>query len=211
MNAQNTVSNLKRILALSVFVLFAANSSLLANTGDAVRAVLMAKDESIAIAAKGLSQKLKTDLVLKQVTIKFSKAEQYYVSDSQIGLKGEGTCRIDGEANDLPINFDVKIDIDKHSAADVRYVFLNMEGASGLTVEDVVTEKLLQKMKSDFKTENVVVALDYVGEATLENGDKGFNGTGEVRLNGMVWKKIEFSAKSGSEKSDVSITKYQIK
>lgn len=208
MNAQKTIFNLKRIFALSIFVLFAVGS-VSANGGDAASAVSIAKDESIAIAAKSLSKKMQSDLVLKTVSVKFSKAEQYFISDSLVGLRGEGTCRIDGEANDLPINFDVKIDVNKHSAADVRYVFLNMQAEAGLTIEDVLTEKLLQKIKNDFKTENVVIAVDYVGAA--ENDKENYKGWGEVKLNGLIWKKIEFDAKSGGEKSDVSIVKYQIK
>lgn len=208
MSSQKLIINLKKILALSIFVLF-ASSPLLANGGDAARAISIAKDESIAIASKSLSKKLQADLVLKTVSVKFNKAEQYYISNSLIGLKGEGTCRIDGEATDLPINFDVKIDVGKHNAADVRYVFLN-SGADS-TVEDAVTEKLLQKMKSDFKTEDIVIAVDYVKEATLEDGEEGFSGSGEVKLNGMIWRKVEFNAKAGNEKSDVSILKYQIK
>lgn len=210
MNSLNSNLNLKRLFALFVVTLLAAGS-ILANDNDSVRAVRISKDESISIAVKGLSKKLQTDLVLKQVSVKFTQAEQYFVSDSEIGLRGAGTCRIDGDANDLPINFDIKIDVSKRSTDDVKYVFLNMKGEAGLTVEDVVTEKLLEKMKSDFKTENVVVAIDYVNDATLENGEKGLNGGGEVRLNGMVWKKIEFSAKSSNDINDVLITKYQIK
>lgn len=210
MNSLNSILNLKKVFALLIIFSFAA-ISVLANDNDSVRAIRISKDESISIAAKGLSKKMQTDLASKQISVKFTKAEQYFISDSEIGLRGEGTCRIDGDANDLPINFDIKIDVNKRSADDVRYVFLNMKGEAGLTVEDVVTEKLLQKMKNDFKTENVVVAIDYVNDATLENGEKGLIGAGEVRLNGMVWKKIEFSGKNSDDIKDVSITKYQIK
>src|SRR6476620_11516489 len=128
MKSQNSHLNFKRLFSLMLFVLFAANTSLLANTGDAAGKARIGREESITIATRGLSKKLQTDLVLKEISVKFNKAEQYFVSNTQIGLRGEGTCRLDGEANDLPINFDVKIDVTKHAAAEVNYVFLNMEG-----------------------------------------------------------------------------------
>ena len=210
MNYINKISKIKALAITSfIMTLVAVQFPVVGNASKAVEK--LAKDESINIAAKSLSNKLKSDLVSKTVSVKFTKAEQYIVSDSEVGLRGEGTCRIDGDASELPINFDVKIDVAKRSAEDVRYVFLNMAADEGLTVEDVVTEKLLQKMKNDFKTENVVLAIDYISDETSVAGDKGFIGSGEVRLNGMVWKKINFEAKAGQEKTDVSIVKYQVK
>lgn len=207
MNYLNKISKIKALTIISFFMmLIAAQFPVVGNAGKV--AERLAKDESIAIAAKSLSKKLQSDLVSRTVSVKFTKAEQYIVSDTEIGLRGAGTCRLDGDASELPINFDVKIDVTKRAAQDVRYVFLNMGADVRLTVEDVVTEKLLQKMKNDFKTENVVVAIDYISD---ENGDKGFTGSGEMRLNGMIWKKISFEAKSGGEKTDVSIIKYQVK
>lgn len=205
------------------FVLFVANVSLLARTYDSSSAIKLGKKESVAIATRELTNKLQNDLVLQNVSVKFSKAEQYFISDKQIGIRGEGTCRLDNKANDLPLNFDVKIDVNKHSAIDVRYVFLNMEGAvnanSALTPEDVVTEKLLQQIKKDYKTENIVVAIEFLNDQTFENGEKGFTGGGEVQVNGMGWKKISFDVKaadsssssSSGEKSKLSIAKYLIK
>lgn len=192
--------------------LFVANVSLLANTGASAK---LGKAESVAIAVKGLSSKLRSDLVLKNVSVKFNKAEQYIISDTKVGVRGEGTVRLDGESNDLPMNFDVEIDAVKHSASDVKYVFLNVEGAteanSALTAEDVVTEKLLKKIRSDFKTENIVIAVDSLNAQTLENGDEGFAGAGEVQVNGMGWKKISFAVKADDDKTKISIIKYQIK
>lgn len=215
MNPRNTNFSFKSIALLMVFGLFVAQSSLLANTKDAPGVAKLGKAESIAIAAKGLSKKLQNDLVLQNVSVKFNKAERYLISDTQIGIRGEGTCRLDNKANDLPLNFDVKIDVNKHSALDVKYVFLNMEGAvdanSAVTNEDVVTEKLLQRIKNDYKTENIVIAVEYLNDQTLENGEKGLAGGGEIQVNGMGWQKISFDVKAGTDKSKFSIVKYLIK
>lgn len=199
---------LKKLIFISFLMIFAFQfTAFAADKEKAAPSARMSKDETVSIASKSLSSKLKSDLVSKTVAVKFTKAEQYFVSDTEIGLRGEGTCRLDGEANDLPINFDVKINVNKRAADDVRYVFLNMEAPAGLTIQDVVTEKLLEKLKSDFKTDNVVLAVDYVSDKNQENS---FNGSGEVRLNGMVWKKFSFDVQAGSSLEDLSITKYEI-
>src|SRR3712207_1614255 len=143
MNSQHTLFRFKVILSVMFFFLFASNTSLLANNNDAAGVVKLSKAESVAIASKELSKKLKSDLVLKNVSLKFNKTERYFISDTQVGIKGEGTARLDSDGSELPLNFDVTIDARKHSATDVKYVFLNMEGAvdanSVLTPEDLIT------------------------------------------------------------------------
>jgi hypothetical protein len=213
-NFHNRNLNLKKIFSLFFFVFCVANISTFANSADAATSVRLGKEESVAIAARSLSKKLQSDLALKNVSVKFSDAQSYVISRTEIGVKGEGICQFNGKGNDLPVNFDVKIDVSKRAATDVKYVFLNMEGAvdenSMVTAEDIVTEKLLQKIKSDYKTQNIVIALDYVNEQTLPGGEKGFTGAGEVRVNGMLWQKIVFDAKAGQEKAKLADIKYQI-
>jgi hypothetical protein len=213
-NFHNRNSDLKKIFSLFLFVFCVGNISLFARSADAVASARLGKAETVAIAVRSLSKKMQSDLAMKNVSVKFNETESYVISRTEIGIKGEGICRFNGNANDLPMNFDVKIDVAKRAATEVQYVFLNMEGAvdenSTVSAEDVVTEKLLQKIKNDYKTQNIVIALDYVNEQALPSGAKGFSGAGEVRINGMLWQKIVFDAKAGQEKAKVSDVKYQI-
>ena len=215
MLSHNTFLNLKRLAALLIFVLFTSNVSALANNKDTITFTKISKEESVSLASKCLSKKLQNDLILKSVSVKFNKIESYFISSKEIGIRGEGTCRLNDEANNLPLNFDVKIDVTKRAATDVKYVFLNMEGVtdanSSLTPEDVITEKLLQQIKSDYKTQNIVIAIDFLEGKPLDNGEKGFVGAGEIRLNGLDWKKINFDVKGDVETAKVSVVKYQIK
>lgn len=214
MKAHNIIIKFKSFAAVLIFVLAGLNFSVLA-ANDAVTFARISKEETVSLAVKSLSKKLQNDLMLKSVSVKFSKIEGYVISGRQIGIKGEGTCRLDGETNDLPLNFDVKIDVGKRAATDVKYVFLNMEGAtdanSTLASEDVITQRLLKQIKDDYKTENIVIAIDSLEEKSLENGEKEYVGTGEIRLNSFNWKKINFDVKGSLEKAKVSVVKYQIK
>lgn len=213
MNSHNTIFKFKKIVTLTLFALFVTSFSSIASANDAVASTRLAKAETIAIAAKGLSKKLQNDLALKNVSVKFNQTDSYVISKTQIGIRGAGICQFDGKSNDLPVNFDVKIDISKRAATEVKYVFLNMEGTvdanSTVTAEDIVTEKLLRQIKTDYKTENIVIAVDYVEDQASENGEKVYTGAGEVRMNGMEWRKISFDVKAGKEKG--SAVKYQIK
>jgi hypothetical protein len=115
----------------------------------------------------------------------------------------------------LPINFDVKINVNNKTLTDVAYNFVEaaedtVESNSLSENESFVTRQLLEKIKADFKTENIVVAIDYLNE-NLNNGAKAFTGAGEVRLGDMVWKKISFEIAAGGEnQTAAAAVKYKI-
>lgn len=180
-----------------------------------VSAAAMSREQTLTLAKQSLSQKLKNDLVLKDVAVKFNKIQSYDAVSNTVEIKGEGTCRLDGEVNDLPVYFEVKIDTNSQKAANVGYVFLNVEGAvttaSTVTVEDVMTNELLNRLKNDLKTEAVVVAIDFVNQETANGGEKQIFGAGEVKLNGLIWKKIAFEARIGESADSISNLKYQLK
>lgn len=180
-----------------------------------VSAAALSREQTLTLAKQSLSQKLKSDLVLKNVHVKFNKIQSYNQVSETVEIKGEGTCRLDSEVSDLPVYFEVTIDTNQQQASDVGYVFLNIEGvvdaASTVTTEDLMTNELLNRLKNDFKTENIVVAIDFVNQETVANSKKQIFGAGEVKLNGMIWKKINFEARLDQNADGVSNLKYQLK
>ncbi|HEX8367950.1 MAG TPA: hypothetical protein VF604_05370 [Pyrinomonadaceae bacterium] len=175
---------------------------------------MLGDDETFSIAARGLTRKMETDLVLNNIKVKFAKVERYSISKSQIGLRGAGSCQLGEEDSALPINFDVKINVNNKNVADVAYNFVEaeeiVESNSMSENETFVTRRLLEKIKADFKTENIVVAIDYLNDKNLDNGTKAFTGAGEIRLGDMVWKKISFEIAAGSENQTDAAVKYKI-
>ena len=175
---------------------------------------MLGDDETFSIAARGLTRKMETDLVLNNIKVKFAKVERYSISKSQIGLRGAGSCQLGEEDSALPINFDVKINVNNKNVADVAYNFVEaeetVESNSMSENETFVTRRLLEKIKADFKTENIVVAIDYLNDKNLDNGAKAFTGAGEIRLGDMVWKKISFEIAAGSENQTDAAVKYKI-
>jgi hypothetical protein len=199
---------------LLVFFLFTFSATVAtAKPGDAFTKTTLSADETYSIAARGLVKKMENDLVLNDIKVKFVKAERYAISKSQIGIRGEGSCQLGAEDNALPINFDVKINVNNRNIADVAYNFVEAEEAGESNSlsenETFVTRQLLEKIKADFKTENIVVAIDYLNE-NLNNGAKAFTGAGEVRLGDMVWKKISFEVAAESQNQNGATVKYKI-
>jgi hypothetical protein len=205
-------NSLKIFFLFFLFVFGAASAS--AKTNDVSGNAILSADETYSIAAKGLVKKMETDLVLTDIKVKFVKVERYAVSNRQVGIRGEGSCQLGAEDNALPINFDVKINVNNRNIADIAYNFVEAEDASESNSlsenETYVTRQLLEKIKSDFKTENIVVAIDYLNDKNMENGAKAFTGAGEIRLGDMVWKKISFEIVGNTENQEGAQVKYKI-
>lgn len=162
-------------------------------TIEASAKVLDSRTQNLAV--KALSQKLQNDLANSAVNVKFENAERYSVSKSQIGIKGSAICLLDENGEQLPINFDVKINTARFVVSDVAYDFAEPKttllGASG--ADDLLTRELLNKLSRDFKTTNIVISLDEVAEQNNLAAHNSISGAGEVRIGDFVWKKLEFN------------------
>ena len=200
---------------LLVFFLFTFGASTVAaETKDTLAKAVLNTEETYSIAAKGLTRKMETDLVLNNIKVKFLKVERYAISKSQIGLRGEGACQLSAEDNALPIHFDVKINAAAKNVVEVAYNFVEAEDAieansSVSENETYVTRQLLEKIKADYQTENIVVAIDFLNDRKLDNGAKTFTGAGEVRVGDLVWKKISFEIVAGTESQNAAV-RYKI-
>lgn len=202
---------------LLVFFLFTLSASTVAaETKDTSAKVLLNTEETYSIAAKGLTKKMETDLVLSDIKVKFLKVERYAISKSQIGLRGEGSCQLSAEDNALPIHFDVKINAAARNVTEVAYNFVEAEETDESNPvalsenETFVTRQLMEKIKADYKTENIVVAIDFLNDKNSDNGAKTFTGAGEVRVGDLVWKKISFEIVADRENQIGAAVKYKI-
>lgn len=210
MTTNKYFNKLRILLVFFLFTFSVATTSAAANSNDVSGTPILSADETYTIAARSLAKKMESDLVLSNIKVKFAKVERYAVSKSQIGIRGAGSCQLGAEDNALPINFDVKINVNNRNVADIRYNFVEAEETESNSLsenESFVTRQLLEKIKVDFKTENIVVAIDYLNDENLSNGAKAFKGGGEVRLGDMVWKKISFEIVAEGENQ---VVKYKI-
>jgi hypothetical protein len=211
----NRLRYLSQALFIFTALIFGANAAT-ANDVSGSTAAKLSVEETYSIAAHGLTKKMEADLVLNGVKIKFAKVERYAISNSKIGLRGEGNCRLGADDNPLPIHFDVKINALNKSVDEINYNFVDAEETvdnAAMTAEETfVTRHLMEKIKADFKKENIVIALDYLNEVgNSVSSAKTFSGAGEVRIGDLVWKKISFEVVASDENySAANSIKYQI-
>jgi hypothetical protein len=148
-----------------------------------------------SVVLTNLQKKLKTDLANESVSVKLNNVEEYKISKNKIGLKGNGFCLITSENNELPMTFDVKVNPNNLNVIEVQYDFAELTNSleyALLSNEEVLMKELMGKISQDYKTENVVIAIDGVEDVSSVTKQKEFTGIGEVRIGTLVWNKIKF-------------------
>lgn len=167
----------------------------------------LSEKETVNIAVKALAEKLQTDLVTERIDLRLDKVSSRNLSKSSAIVKG------DAFANNMPIHFDVKVNLSKSLVDEVRYDFLANENVeaeiSQADMQVTLTEALLKKLGADYKTENIVAAPDNFTPSKA-NGKTSFKGTGEVRLGDLDWKKIEFEIVGDEKGQKISEIKYKV-
>ncbi len=148
-----------------------------------------------SLVIKNLQKKLKTDLANENVSVKLNTVEEYKISKNQIGLKGNGFCLITSENNRLPMTFDVKFNPNNLSVTEIRYDFPELTATSEnapSSSEEFLTKELMGKISRDYKTQNIVIAIDGIEDVSGVTNRKEFTGVGEIRIGTLVWNKIKF-------------------
>lgn len=199
MNKQNNLFSFKGLL-LVAFCLFAFSSVFASATSE----------KRYRLVTKNLSQKLQSDLGNSNVKVNLTKVEEYKISENEIGLAGNGNCVL-ADDNQIPIRFEVKLNTVNQSVFDVVYDFVETSAAYAPTSsEDVLIKELMKRIKNDYKTENIVIAIDEVENVgNINNGEK-FLGVGEVRIGDLVWNKIKFDVTLDAETKKANKVVYKI-
>jgi hypothetical protein len=66
------------------------------------------------------------------------------------------------------------------------------------------------RISRDYKTANVVIAIDSVENVEAAAGEKKFLGAGEVRVGDLVWSRIKFDVVLNAETRKASKIVYKI-
>lgn len=150
-------------------------------------------EKNNSLIVKNLSKKLQNDLALKSVTVQLKNVEEYRISKSEIGFKGDAVCILEDKNNQLPITFDAKLDAANQSLTDIVYDFVEpVSEFAPSSNEEILMKELMKKISKDYKTDNIVIAVDGVENVSNVNNEKEFTGIGEVRIGDLVWNKVKF-------------------
>ena len=167
------------------------------------------KDKALSLLQQNLSNRLKAELLTENVTVKFTKVQQNELSNSEIYLIGDGLAVLPTEKTELPIKFKAEVNPVEEVVSDVEYTFVESDYAP-TTDEEVLMKHLLKKIAADYKTENVVIAIDAFETNQASGDQKEFKGIGEVRVGEFEWKRIDFDVVLNNE-NQASKVAYQLK
>lgn len=194
-NLKFVVTNFLLVIALSTVTILANNS--------------VADDKEVALITQNLSAKLKADLVSNNVSVVYKNIEKTQVSSTETIFKGDALAVVPSDNTQLPIKFEAKVNPVAEVVDDVVYAFVESNYAPS-TDEEFLMKHLLKKLAADYKTQEVVIAIDGFETQKAAENQNEFKGTAEVRVGELEWKKINFDVMMNG-KNEASKIEYNLK
>jgi hypothetical protein len=155
--------------------------------------VFALSEKNQQLVTQNLAKKLQSDLANDNVTVKLNNLKENTISKKELGLTGDAVCVLTADNRQFPIAFEVKINTINQSVVDVKYDFIEAVSEFAPSQnEEILMKELMKQISRDYKTENIVIAIDGFENVGNTTGEKKFLGVGEVRIGGMVWNKIKF-------------------
>lgn len=179
MNRQNNFFAFRTLFILSICLLTVSTSF------PAV------SEKNHQLLTKELSQRIRTDLSDNNASVELKKIKQYAISKNGIGLKGDEVC-VAGE-NRMSLQFDVRVNTPLQEVSEINYNFVeNAADYAPTSDEDILMKELMTQISRDYKTNNIVIAIDRVNDDGIVGGERKLTGIGEVRIGDLVWTNIKF-------------------
>ncbi len=145
------------------------------------------------LVTQNLSKKLQSDLANENLTVKLNNVEERKISANKVGLTGDAVCVLTEDNRQLPIEFEVTVNSANQSVLEVKYDFIATDSQFAPSQnEEILMKELMGQISRDYKTQNIVIAIDGFENVGNPVGEKKFTGIGEVRIGGMIWNKIKF-------------------
>ena len=175
-NIKFTITNFLLVLTFSVSAVFAGTAT---------------DNKALSLLEKNLSNRLKAELLTENVTVKFTKVQTNELSTSEVYLIGDGLAVLPSEKTELPIKFKAEVNPVEEVVSDVEYAFVESNFAP-TSDEEILMRHLLKKLAADYKTENVVIAIDGFETENILGNQKEYKGLAEVRVGDVEWQRIDF-------------------
>lgn len=173
--------------------------------------VFAASEKNQLLVTQNLSRKLQSDLGNDAVRVKLSNVKEHKISENEIGFKGDAVCIIADDEQQLAIQFEAKINSVNQSVSDVKYDFVeNASSYNPTSNEEILMKELMSKIKNDYKTENIVIAIDSVENVEGAPSERKFLGVGEVRIGDLIWNKIRFDVVLDAQSQKANKIVYQV-
>lgn len=162
--------------------------------------------QTVNMAVRGLSRKLQADLSLNKVNLKLGNVENQNISNEEVIVTGFGTVQ---NAKGISLTFDVVVNPVKAEIVNVAYDIVSpvaLEPASA--TENFLMKKVMGKIKNDYKTEEIVMAIDSFQTVKSVDGKTNYVGVAEIRVD-MEWNRIEFDVEGNPKTGTATEVKYK--
>lgn len=167
------------------------------------------KEKINSLVVENLSKKLKNDLAVEKVTVELKNVTENKISANEIALNGTANCVL--IADEMPISFEAKINLANQTVSDIVYDFVEPKTEfEPTTGEEVLVKELMKQISKDYKTNNIVIAIDGTENLSASADEKQIAGVGEVRIGDLVWNKIKFVVVLDEEKRTAKQVVYKV-
>ena len=163
-------------------------------------------EQAVNIAVRGLSEKLQSDLSMNKVNLKLGKIENQNVSNEEVRVSGFGTVQ---NAKDVSLTFDVTVNPVKSEIVNVNYdIVAPVAVDPSSATEGFLMKKVMGKIRNDYKTEDIVMAIDSFQTVKSVDGKTNYVGVAEIRVD-MEWNRIEFDVQGNPKTGAATEIKYK--
>lgn len=194
------ITNLLIIKSL-LLVLFLSFTNIYAMGGTDVNTPKAVAAKSYSVAVKHLTTELQTAFNDKTVSFKLTNLRQDKVDQKVFQVEGEGLAVFKAQKENLPIHFSFSTDANGLKVSNLNYEFLEADVASADIksndepdkVESTLIREIMKQIHNDYKTTEIVIAIDDFQK--IDSQSNVYQGSGEVRVGGTIWKQIDFKVK----------------
>jgi hypothetical protein len=158
-----------------------------------------------------LTEKLRVDLADNNVEVRMNDVRNNEVSDNRVNFDGDALAVVKYDKTELPLQFTAKVNINKQSVETIDYKFVEAapDFAPGEIQGNLMTN-LMTQISKDYKTTNIVIAIDNFDASEIKAGQTKYEGTREVRIGDFEWRRINFNVVLDSQNQNATKILYEI-
>jgi hypothetical protein len=199
-------------LLLVLFLSFTNASAMDETDVNTPKAVIT---KSYSVAVKHLTTELQTAFNDKTVSFKLTNLRQDKLNQKAFQVEGEGLAIFKSQKENLPLHFSFSTDANGLKVSNLNYEFLEADVASADVksndapdkVESTLMREIMKQIHNDYKTTNIVIAIDDFQKIDSQNNV--YEGSGEVRVGDMIWKQIDFKVKLDEKNENAKDVNYK--
>ncbi len=173
-------------------------------------------EKSYTVAVKHIKTELQNTFNDKSVDFKLTNLRQDKVDQKNIQVEGEGLAVFTVKQDNIPLHFSFSTDTNGVTVTNLDYEFLEADVAPTATnsndtpdkVESTLVREIMKQIHNDYKTTEIVIAIDDFQKVDPQTNI--YQGSGEVRVGGMIWKQIDFKIKLDDNNEKAKVVNYKI-